>query len=66
MTEQDIDQKFDEILMFIINGKIRNGKNMFAKAISTAVNTKLDQAIEILESNGSGSVVEQIRQLKND
>ena len=66
MTEQDIDQKFDEILMFIIDGKIRNGKNIFANTINVEINNKLDQVIAILESNGSGSIVEQVRQLKID
>ena len=66
MTEQDIDQKFDEILMFIYTGNIRNGKNFFANTINSAVNDKLDQAIQILESNGGGSMIDQIRQLKDD
>ena len=66
MTEQDIDQKFDEILMFIYAGNIRNGKNFFANAIDTAVNKKLDQVLEILEQNGVGSLLDEIRQLKNN
>ena len=65
MTEQDIDQKFDEILMFIYAGKIRNGKNYFASAVNKAVNRKLDEVIEILEQNNAGAMIEQIRQLKN-
>lgn len=66
MTEEDIEQRFDEILMFIIDGKIRNGKNIFANTIKTEINKKLDQVIAILESNGTGSMVDQVRQLKND
>ena len=65
MTEQDIDQKFDEILMFIYAGKVRNGKNIFASVINKAVNRKLDQVLEILERNDAGSLLEEIRQLKD-
>lgn len=65
MTEQDIDQKFDEILMFIYAGKIRNGKNFFANAINTAVNKKLNQVENILEQNGAAHLLEEIRQLKD-
>ena len=66
MTEQDIDQKFDEILMFIYAGKIRNGKNIFANVINKAVNRKLDQVLEIVEQHDAGSLHEKIRELKDN
>ena len=66
MTEHDIDQKFDEILMFIYAGKIRNGKNYFASTLNKAVNRKLDQVIEILERNDAGHLLDEIQQLKDD
>lgn len=65
MTEQDLEQKFDEILMFIIEGKVRNGRNIFAHAVTKAVNTKLDEVIAILERNEAPSLVDEIRQLKS-
>ena len=66
MTEQDIEQKFDEILMFIYAGKVRSGKNIFSNAVNAAVNKKLDQVIEILERNDATRLLEEIRQLKNE
>ena len=64
MTEQEIQQKFDEMLMFILAGELRSANNTFTSTVQTAVNKKLDQAIGILEKGGTVSQIEEIRRLK--
>ena len=65
MTEQEIDQKFDEMLMYIYAGRVGSGRNTFANTIQSAVNEKLDQVIEILEKKNAITLANEIRQLKN-
>ena len=65
MNEQDIDQKFDEILMIIYAGKPGMGRNIFANTLRTAVNRKLEQVIAILEQNGAVALIEEIRQIRD-
>jgi hypothetical protein len=64
MNEQDIDQKYDELLMLIFAGKPGIGRNIFASSIRTAVNIKLDQAIAILERDNAAGVIEEVQKLK--
>ena len=64
MTEQEIDQKFDEMLMFIYAGRVSSGRNVFTNTIRSAINEKLDQVIEILEKKNAITLANEIRQLK--
>ena len=65
MNEQDIDQNYDEILMFIYDGKPGAGRNIFMNTIRKAVNNKLDEVIEILEKNVDATLIDDICELKN-
>ena len=65
MNEQDIDQNYDEILMFIYDGNPGAGRNIFVNTIRKAVNNKLEEVIEILGKNVDSSLVDEIGELKN-
>ena len=66
MNEQEIDRKYDEILMFIYEGKLGIGRNIFVNAVRAAIGQKLDKVIEILMRSGADSMIEEIQQLKNN
>ena len=65
MNEQDINQFYDEILMFIYEGKPGAGRNIFVNTVRRAVNNKLDEVIEILEKNVDATLIDDICELKN-
>lgn len=64
MTNNEIGKKFSAIVIAIQSNHLNVARQVFDLSIQTAVNEKLDQAIEILKENGEIILSNEIVRLK--